>query len=375
MSIEAGGWSRAYSEGQVDPQRWGYLGGTIVTESGEWELSEGDESDLEKEASDLRQQVDRFSELVSKMGSICKRLPAVCQLPKACGQEMAQVPLLHKEEEAPAEGMVRLDLPTATSQVFQQRLEGLHFSASEEQSIAIKSFEILEKTVAPEIERLSVKEGKKSGLPLALQPLTLSIEAQKEKIEPKQTDSSVVTQLLSARSLVSDPAKSLIELTLTHQDRTFFHLYSIHKNEIPQVLVADMHYGDKSFHNVGNDFQSTELQRRRALDRTLIEEIIKELEEAISLSHGHRVQHLVEFLESSSFHELDRPSGQTNLAHALFGITYHLYKDASDQDISLSKPVGSDFGRSAFTEKNFPQKFLLGAISRLRSDLYTAWKI
>ena len=61
-------------------------------------------------------------------------------------------------------------------------------------------------------------------------------------------------------------------------DRPCFHLYFIHKNESPDLLVNDMQYGNKAMAGV---FPATNEERTRAVQRTIVELVLEGLENAI----------------------------------------------------------------------------------------------
>ena len=216
--------------------------------------------------------------------------------------------------------------------------------------------------------------------PIALKRVMIGSKPQPQPSAPQIVDQSTVSilniaALVTARSSASDPVRALSLIPDSLVDRTSFHTYFIHKNETPGVLRVDGNYGGKAFLCSEDGFRSTEVQRQRAIQRTIVEEALEGLEKAIR-SNG-ETHDFLGILESLDLHESDRAQAQANPVFALFGIIYHLYKEASDRDASMPKPYG-DFGRLAFTEEtSFPvdKSFRLAAIAKLRSDLHAAWKI
>ncbi len=184
-----------------------------------------------------------------------------------------------------------------------------------------------------------------------------------------------IAALINARASTKEPVLALSLIPEILQGRVFYHLYLIHKHETPGALKEDGAYGEKAFKCAESGFASTELQRQRAISRTIIEESLKGLELAVKQKKRQHFDDSLTPLESMELDPADRIKGLSNAAHALFSALYHVYKEASDQDASLPKPTG-DFGRDAFAEEPpFPidSRFYLAAITKVRENLAAVW--
>jgi hypothetical protein len=162
-------------------------------------------------------------------------------------------------------------------------------------------------------------------------------------------------------------------------DRPFYHIYLIHKDEAPQKLKTDMLYGNKAFAGV---YPATNEERLRSVQRTIVELVLENLEDAINFENHATVVQLLDILESIKLDVKDRAEGQENVAYNLFSAFYHLHVAARNGNPSLIHPndpqFNGDFGRAAF-RKFMPDAIdpaiQIAAINQVRNTLKTAWKV
>lgn len=161
-------------------------------------------------------------------------------------------------------------------------------------------------------------------------------------------------------------------------ERPFYHLYFIHKNESPEKLNDDMQYGNKAFAGV---YPATNAERSRAVQRTIVELALENLEDAINFGDGETLIQLLAALEEIKLDPKDRAGGHENAAYNLFNAFYHLHANARVHNSSLRNPdlrqFEGDFGRIAFGKimDGIDPAIKIAAINKVRSDLKAAWKL
>jgi hypothetical protein len=161
-------------------------------------------------------------------------------------------------------------------------------------------------------------------------------------------------------------------------DRPFFHIYFIHKNETPEKLKNDAHYGNKAF---AGAYPATNEERRRAVERTIVELGLGNLEEAINFDDGATVIALLNILENVKLDAKDRANSQENAAYNLFSAFYHLHVAARNSNSSLVNPhdpqFKGDFGREAFRKSmnGVDPAIKIVAINQVREALKRVWKV
>ncbi|MBS0604384.1 MAG: hypothetical protein JSS60_05020 [Verrucomicrobia bacterium] len=161
-------------------------------------------------------------------------------------------------------------------------------------------------------------------------------------------------------------------------DRPCFHLYFIHKNECPHQLVSDAKYGNNAMAGI---HPATNSERQRAVQRTIVELALENLEEAVNFQDVATMAGMLNLLEEMNLTAADLPVGHNNIAHRLFGLMYSLHTQARSTSSSLTDPNDSkfkgDFGRNAFRmkDKGIDATIKLEAIKRMRDDLKAAWKV
>lgn len=161
-------------------------------------------------------------------------------------------------------------------------------------------------------------------------------------------------------------------------DRPSFHLYWIHKNESPQNLKDDPNYGSKAMVGI---YPTSNNERRRAINRTIVELALEGLEDAINFSQPGDVIQAIKILEEIIMEPGDSLPGKSNLAHALFETMYELQREERKLNYLLIDPSDSqfqfDFGRNAFKSgaPGIEPSCKIAAINALRKLLKTAWKL
>ncbi len=161
-------------------------------------------------------------------------------------------------------------------------------------------------------------------------------------------------------------------------DRPFFHLYLIHKNEAPQKLKNDMQYGNRAF---AGEYEATNNERTRAVQRALAEVALKGLEEAINFQDGAAIVQLLDVLEEIKLDPNDRVNGQDCIAYNLYGMFYHEHVEARKTNTSLVDPsspqFNGDFGRHGMRSSlhNIDPSVKLATIAKAQNLLKTAWKV
>lgn len=161
-------------------------------------------------------------------------------------------------------------------------------------------------------------------------------------------------------------------------DRPLYHLYFIHKNESPEKLKDDMQYGNKAF---AGAYPADNEERYRAVQRTIVELVLENLEDAINFDDGETLIKLLDILEEIKLDANDRAEGQENAAYNLFGVFYHLHSAAHSNNPSLVDPqdpqFNGDFSRGAFrkTMKGIDPAIKVAAIQYVRTVLKAAWKV
>jgi hypothetical protein len=170
---------------------------------------------------------------------------------------------------------------------------------------------------------------------------------------------------------ISSNTPSLVSL------RPCYHLYFIHKNEQPELLVEDLHYGTNAMAGI---HPATNEQRSRAIQRTIVELALEGLEDAINFGAGDTISAMMKTLEEMQMNAADLLQDQ-NIAHVLFGSMYTLHCAARETNPLLINPSDSqfnnDFGRNAFSSAadriNLETK--IAAIGEIRQALKVAWKV
>ncbi len=161
-------------------------------------------------------------------------------------------------------------------------------------------------------------------------------------------------------------------------DRPCFHLYFIHKNESPEKLVNDAHYGANA---MAGFYPTSNVERQRAIQRTIVEAALEGLDDAVNLEAPGDVISMLKILEDVQLDAIDRPSGSHNIAHTLFGMMYNLHNEARRTNSSLIDPsdrqFNGDFGRNAFRSfiAGIDPEIKIRAINAMQDALKAAWKV
>ena len=162
--------------------------------------------------------------------------------------------------------------------------------------------------------------------------------------------------------------------------RIFFHLYNIHAIESPNLLKDDKDYGFKAFLGTYPGFTATNTQRCRALQRTLVELVLADLEKSVNFEDVESTKTFLKILEGTQLQNHDSING-VNIAHLLFGSLYQLHTEARKSDPTLIDPnhaqFNGDFGRNAFQTliNELEKKLKLQTIIKVHNDLKTLWQI
>jgi hypothetical protein len=169
------------------------------------------------------------------------------------------------------------------------------------------------------------------------------------------------------------------------QTRPSFHLWNIHENEDKSRVKKDLDYGGKAFIGTEEGFGATEIQRIRALKRTIVEVSLAGLERAVYNCDDNGISHFLNILENIEYHEKDFPEEQKNYAHWLFGEYYNLHRAAWQQNTGwgLDDPhdqkYKSDFGRNGFkaaiSGSGLSKEIQTEAIFNVCQQLKAAWKL
>jgi hypothetical protein len=162
-------------------------------------------------------------------------------------------------------------------------------------------------------------------------------------------------------------------------DRPFYHIYHIHKNEAAEKLKDDMAYGSKAF---AGTYEATTEERQRAVQRTIVELALENIEDAINFAKGELLVQALNLLEETKLAPKDQANGMENAAHLIYGDFYHSHVAARNGNSSLVDPHGAqfngDFGRDAFRRVNLDgvdAAIKLQVIGNLRTALKAAWKV
>ncbi len=161
-------------------------------------------------------------------------------------------------------------------------------------------------------------------------------------------------------------------------DRPCFHLYFIHKNESPQKLVNDAHYGNNAMAGV---YPTSNGERRRAIQRTIVEAALEGLDDAVNLEAPGDIVAMLNIIEEVQLDAIDRPSGSHNIAHTFYDMMYQLHIEARKTNSSLIDPsdrqFNGDFGRNAFRSSvaGIDPEVKINAINAMRNALKAAWKV
>ncbi len=161
----------------------------------------------------------------------------------------------------------------------------------------------------------------------------------------------------------------------TTLDRVNFHLYHVQDKETPDKI-------DRNDHTWGmtallTESLSTPDQKLRAVQRTLVEELLLSLEAWMQRDGrlDEDVQLLDELVELK-LNPSDLPSGQTNAADALFGKFKQVYSKARGIDPSLVEPhnIGSKAFKRSYSYTGI-EKTKIEALKELAKDFKAAWRI
>ncbi len=162
-------------------------------------------------------------------------------------------------------------------------------------------------------------------------------------------------------------------------DRPFYHIYLIHKNDAPGKLKDDMEYGSKAF---AGTYEATPEERQRAVQRTIVELALENIEDAINFENGELLVHALNLLEETKLATKDQANARENAAHLIYGDFYNAHIAARNGNPSLVNPndgqFGGDFGREAFRRVNLDgvdPAIKLQVIGNLRNALKAAWKV
>jgi hypothetical protein len=171
--------------------------------------------------------------------------------------------------------------------------------------------------------------------------------------------------------------EQLEEVRLT---RPYTHLYFIHKKEhkeLAEQLASDSDYGKNT---MLGQYPTTNLERCRALQRTIMELALKGLETMVDGNQKDNIQTTLKILEHTLTDPKDLPNNKDNPAHILFGQLYTLHSAARQKNPALVDPAdsrfNSDFGRHAFWCPNPNQvdpSTKTAAIEAVREVLKKAW--
>ncbi|MBS0604381.1 MAG: hypothetical protein JSS60_05005 [Verrucomicrobia bacterium] len=170
------------------------------------------------------------------------------------------------------------------------------------------------------------------------------------------------------------------EQTRQIADRIFFHLYFIQNNETPdKINRKDPNWGSNAFQIEG---LATPEQKLRAAQRAQVEVLLFALNLAIEHRDEEQLPLLFKALEEMKLDPRDLPSGQKNLAHALFGKLYENYLKAWESDKSMVHPhdgkFKGDFGRHGFCstgEVKISPEIRMQTLKELSDQLKATWKI
>ena len=160
-------------------------------------------------------------------------------------------------------------------------------------------------------------------------------------------------------------------------ERIYFHLYFIHKKETPRKLKNDPNYGSKA---MTGEYPASNNERMRAIQRTIAEIALHNLEEAINTEGLRDDKIALIILEGLQMSTDDTPREQNNLVYALFKLMYDLHREARKHNPLLINPDDSrfkgDFGRNAFFHAHgINPKTKIDAINALRKDLKAVWSV
>jgi hypothetical protein len=159
----------------------------------------------------------------------------------------------------------------------------------------------------------------------------------------------------------------------------YSHLDSIHKNEHEKRLTSDLDYGKNA---MMSQYPTSNLERRRAIQRTIVELALEGLESMVAGTQKTTIQETLEILEQTPMDPKDLPNNKDNPAHILFGELFILHRKAREKDCGLVDPsdskFNSEFGRHAFwcpDAKQVDPSTKTQAVKAVREALKKAWKM
>ncbi len=161
-------------------------------------------------------------------------------------------------------------------------------------------------------------------------------------------------------------------------DRPCYHLFLIHKNETPDKLIDDPQYGNKAF---GGIYPATNEERRRSVQRTIVELVLENLVDAINFgSNKDAIEKKLKILDDLKLDAKDCPQ-EKNISHLLAEFFYETHKQNRKFDTTLIDPDDAqfnyNFGRVAFSKsmQGIEPPIKISAIYQVRNALKTAWKV
>ncbi len=207
-------------------------------------------------------------------------------------------------------------------------------------------------------------------------PILQGIEALQEILPLLKTESYADFQLALEKWMVleSDGQRVSGQGSGRIADRIPHHLYFIHKNEQPSLLVPDGEYGRKAL--VG-EFPATNDERIRAVRRTLLEVALEGLEDAVNFGNDSDLRAILMQLETLEMDPKDAlPLGKTRIAKDLFArLSAHHFSKLSTE-VPVFDATG-DFGRWGFYNAggSVQPETKIEVIQQLRNDLRQVWKV
>ncbi len=204
-----------------------------------------------------------------------------------------------------------------------------------------------------------------------------SLMAIKETLLTQPLEEALMKLALLESSCFNLEFKTLEKGSMNIAFRPNYHLYLIHKKEQPQLLKADLLYGNKAM--VGA-YNATNEERSRAFARTALEAALEGLEKAVVQGDEEEIARFLGILDSLKLDARDLPVQVTQLGkQILFGQFYHLHKAARAKRADLVDPdhnqFKNDFGNVAFkgVANGIDPTIKIQAIQKVREELERVW--